>query len=336
MKKNVAPKKPGQALKAAEPYFWLAPSTILMVVMILVPIVTVFRISFSDVGRTGKIRGFNGIQNYLDIFNEPAFWTTLQNTLVWTVVVVGLSTIIGFILAMVLNQKFHGRKFVRALVIFPWATALIIQSVIWKYIINADYCALNVLLTKMGIINHYINWTSTPTATFAWECWIGIFVTVPFVTFCVLSGLQSIDTSLYEASAVDGAGFWHKLFKITIPLVMPSLKGKLTGMSFRVPTNDVSVVDLTARLSRPTTYKEICDAVEEASRTTMKGIVTFTRDEVVSSDMRGESHTCIFDENAGIMLDDTFVKLIAWYDNEWGYSCKVLDLIAYMAQRDAE
>ena len=101
-------------------------------------------------------------------------------------------------------------------------------------------------------------------------------------------------------------------------------------------TNDVSVVDLTARLSRPTTYKEICDAVEEASRTTMKGIVTFTRDEVVSSDMRGESHTCIFDENAGIMLDDTFVKLIAWYDNEWGYSCKVLDLIAYMAQRDAE
>ena len=119
-------------------------------------------------------------------------------------------------------------------------------------------------------------------------------------------------------------------------LVMPSLKGKLTGMSFRVPTNDVSVVDLTARLSRPTTYKEICDAVEEASRTTMKGIVTFPRDEVVSSDMRGESHTCIFDETAGIMLDDTFVKLIAWYDNEWGYSCKVLDLIAYMAQRDAE
>ena len=97
-----------------------------------------------------------------------------------------------------------------------------------------------------------------------------------------------------------------------------------------------NIIPSTARLSRPTTYKEICDAVEEASRTTMKGIVTFTRDEVVSSDMRGESHTCIFDENAGIMLDDTFVKLIAWYDNEWGYSCKVLDLIAYMAQRDAE
>ena len=119
-----------------------------------------------------------------------------------------------------------------------------------------------------------------------------------------------------------------------VGLVMPELKGKLTGMSFRVPTNDVSVVDLTARLSRPTTYAEICATIEEASRTTMKGIVTFTKDEVVSTDMKGESHTCIFDENAGIMLDSDFVKLIAWYDNEWGYSCKVLDLIQYMAQVD--
>lgn len=121
-----------------------------------------------------------------------------------------------------------------------------------------------------------------------------------------------------------------------VGLVMPHLKGKLTGMSFRVPTNDVSVVDLTARLRTPTSYEEICKAVEEASRTTMKGIVTYTKDEVVSTDMRGETHTCIFDENAGIMLDDNFVKLIAWYDNEWGYSCKVLDLIEHMAKVDAE
>ncbi len=121
-----------------------------------------------------------------------------------------------------------------------------------------------------------------------------------------------------------------------VGLVMPHLKGRLTGMSFRVPTNDVSVVDLTARLRTPTTYEEICKAVEEASNTYMKGIVTYTKDDVVSTDMRGETHTCIFDENAGIMLDDNFVKLIAWYDNEWGYSCKVLDLIEHMAKVDAE
>lgn len=222
MKESRVPKK-HNTLKKVQPYFWLLPSIIMMTVFIMVPILSVFRISFSEVGRTGKIKGFNGIENYLAIFDKPVFWHTLLNTLIWTVVVVGISTIFGFILAMVLNQEFKGRKFVRAVVIFPWATALIIQSVAWKYIINAEYGSLNVLLSKLGIIDHFINWTSSPASTFAWECWIGIFVTVPFVTFCVLSGLQSIDTSYYEAAAVDGATSWTKLFKITIPLVMPSL-----------------------------------------------------------------------------------------------------------------
>ena len=195
----------------------------MMAIFILLPIITVFRVSFSEVGRTGKIKHFNGIENYIAIFKEPTFQHTLWNTIVWTVVVVGLSTVIGFVLAMVLNQEFKGRKLVRAIVIFPWATALIIQSVTWKYIINAEYGALNTLLRKLGLIDHFINWTATPEAFFAWECWIGIFVTVPFVTFCVLSGLQSINSVYYEAADVDGANFWTKLFKITLPLVMPSL-----------------------------------------------------------------------------------------------------------------
>ena len=223
MSQNSSPKGGKKVLKAVEPYVWLLPSIVLMVVMIIVPIYTVFKISFSEVGRTGKIKGFIGLQNYLEVFEEPAFWTTLQNTVVWTIAVVGISTLIGFVLAMVLNEKFHGRKIVRAVVIFPWATALIIQSVIWKYIINADYGSLNILLSKMGLIKSFVNWTATPQTMFAWECWVGIFVTFPFVTFCVLSGLQSIDSSLYEASAVDGATFWHKLFNITLPLVRPSL-----------------------------------------------------------------------------------------------------------------
>lgn len=116
--------------------------------------------------------------------------------------------------------------------------------------------------------------------------------------------------------------------------VIPELKGKMTGMSFRVPTNDVSVVDLTARLKTPATYEQICKKVKEASETYMKGIVRYTSDEVVSSDMLGDSNTCIFDATAGIILDDNFVKLIAWYDNEWGYSNKVVDLIAHMYEVD--
>ncbi len=209
--------------RKVEPYIWLLPSILMMGVMILIPIITVFQTSFSEISKSGVNKGFNGVANYAAIFKNKIFWHTLQNTIVWTIVVVGLSTIFGFILALVLNQKFVGRKLVRAFVIFPWATALIIQSVVWKYIINADYGALNALLTKLGLIDSYVNWTQTPAAFFAWECFVGIFVTVPFVTFCVLSGLQSIDGTLYEAADVDGAGYFTKLFRITLPLLMPSL-----------------------------------------------------------------------------------------------------------------
>ena len=116
--------------------------------------------------------------------------------------------------------------------------------------------------------------------------------------------------------------------------VIPELNGKLTGMSMRVPTLDVSVVDLTARLKQPASYHDVCVAMENAAQNSMKGIITCTNDQVVSSDLTGFSETCIFDETAGIMLDNNFVKLIAWYDNEWGYTNKILDLMAYMHTAD--
>lgn len=116
--------------------------------------------------------------------------------------------------------------------------------------------------------------------------------------------------------------------------VIPSLNGKLTGMAFRVPTIDVSVVDLTCNLERPTTYEEICAAMKKAAEGELKGIVEYVDEDVVSSDFLGDEHTSIFDSKAGIMLTDTFVKLVAWYDNEWGYAHKLVDLAAYMAKVD--
>ncbi|MDR1197648.1 MAG: type I glyceraldehyde-3-phosphate dehydrogenase [Prevotellaceae bacterium] len=113
--------------------------------------------------------------------------------------------------------------------------------------------------------------------------------------------------------------------------VIPSLNGKLTGMSLRVPTLDVSVVDLTCRLEKSATYAEICAAVKEAADGELKGILGYTEDEVVSSDFIGESRTSVFDVKAGIALNGNFVKLVSWYDNEWGYSNKVIELIQYMA-----
>ena len=115
--------------------------------------------------------------------------------------------------------------------------------------------------------------------------------------------------------------------------VIPELNGKLTGMAFRVPTIDVSVVDLTCNLAKPATYEEICAAVKKASENELKGIVEYVDEDVVSSDFIHDNHTSIFDAKAGIALTDTFVKLVAWYDNEWGYSNKLVDLARYISTR---
>lgn len=118
--------------------------------------------------------------------------------------------------------------------------------------------------------------------------------------------------------------------------VIPELAGKLTGMSLRVPTADVSVVDLTCRLGKPATYEEIKAVIKKASENELKGILGYTEDDVVSSDFIHDPRTSIFDAKAGIALNDSFVKLVSWYDNEWGYSNKVVDLISYMATVDAK
>ncbi len=114
--------------------------------------------------------------------------------------------------------------------------------------------------------------------------------------------------------------------------VLPELNGKLTGMSMRVPTSDVSVVDLTVELEKPATYAEICEAMKKASEGELKGILGYTNEAVVSTDFRNDSRTSIFDEKAGIQLDPTFVKVVSWYDNEWGYSNKVCEMARVIAK----
>jgi len=117
--------------------------------------------------------------------------------------------------------------------------------------------------------------------------------------------------------------------------VIPALEGKLTGMSFRVPTPDVSVVDLTCKLAKPVKYEDLCKVIKEASQGAYKGIIGYTEDEVVSTDFLGDSRSSIFDAKAGIQLNDTFVKLISWYDNEWGYSNRVVDLAVHVAKHSS-
>ena len=212
-----------QGKRRWEPYLWLLPSILLISIFVIFPILIVFKLSFSEITPGGVIGGFIGFRNFTDAVKLPAFKTVMLNTFWWVISVVGISTLLGFIIAMVLNQQFRARKIARSILVFPWATSLVIQASVWNYIIKYEYGNLNNVLLNLGIINQAVNWRTSYPIEFIWECGVGIFVTVPFVAFCVLSGLQSIDGSLYEAATVDGAGFWSKLWKITLPLVRPSL-----------------------------------------------------------------------------------------------------------------
>jgi glyceraldehyde 3-phosphate dehydrogenase len=118
-----------------------------------------------------------------------------------------------------------------------------------------------------------------------------------------------------------------------VGVVIPELNKKLTGMAFRVPTSDVSVIDLTVELNKPATYKEICAEMKAQSTGALKGILGYTEEKVVSTDFRGEACTSVFDADAGIALDPTFIKVVSWYDNEWGYACKVLEMVRVAAKK---
>jgi multiple sugar transport system permease protein len=194
-----------------------------MSIFVVFPIYIVFKLSFSEISKAGVVGHFIGLGNFTAAVTDKAFGTVMVNTLLWVVSVVGISTLLGFIVAMVMNSRFLGRKIARSVVVFPWATSLVIQASIWNYIINYEYGNLNNVLLNLGIIKDAINWRASYQIEFMWECGVGIFVTIPFVAFCVLAGLQSIDNAYYEAATVDGAGFWKKLAMVTLPLVRPSL-----------------------------------------------------------------------------------------------------------------
>lgn len=206
-----------------EPYLWLLPSILLMLIFVVFPVAIVFKLSFSEISRAGVVGGFIGLNNFREAVSSDAFATVMANTGIWVVAVVGLSTLLGFVVALVLNEQFIGRKVARSIVVLPWATTLVIQASVWNYIIKYEFGNLNNVLLNLGIIKDAINWRASYQIEFAWECGVGIFVTIPFVTFCVLAGLQSIDATYYEAATVDGAGFWKKLWHVTVPLVKPSL-----------------------------------------------------------------------------------------------------------------
>ena len=206
-----------------EAYLWMLPTLLLISVFVLYPVLESIYMSFSKVSSAGIIKHFGTLDNYRYVLRQPVFPRVLVNTFIWTVVIVAISIVISITLAIVLNERFRLRRITRTMLLFPWATSGFITACVWKYGLDYQYGSINALLVRTGIVQKNINFLGSADSSFMWQIFVGVFVTVPFMTFTLLSGLQNLSTDYFEAATIDGANFWDKLFKITLPLLKPAI-----------------------------------------------------------------------------------------------------------------
>lgn len=207
----------------ARPALWLAPSLALIVAVVVYPAFEMVRTSFLDISSIGLAQGFAGFDNYHKLFGESALAHVVRNTVLWVIVVVGVTIMVSLALAQLLNKRFAGRRYVRWALIVPWASSLVMTATVWRYIYERDYGLLNRLLLDLGLINGPVDWYREEATAFWCLVFVGIVVSIPFTTYVVLAGLQTVGADLYEAAHIDGAGPWQTYWKVTLPLLRPSL-----------------------------------------------------------------------------------------------------------------
>jgi multiple sugar transport system permease protein len=213
--------------RTLRPYFWLLPSLTLVAGLIYYPIYRLFVLGLSNIDMAGQVVGFAGLGNLWYTLSDPVFPLALRNTVIWTVSIVGVTTLLSVPLAVLYHQDFPGRRLFRAILVLPWAASLMISGLIWRWIFDPNYGAFNLLLEDLHLISRGIAWLGTPESAFMAVIWVGVFVSIPFTTFVYLAGLQAIPASLYEAASLDGASRWQSFWRITVPNL---------GQSFSVST----------------------------------------------------------------------------------------------------
>ena len=202
----------------------VAPGTLVIFCIMLVPIAFALYMSLNKISFKGAatIYDFAGLGNYLDIITkDPWFVSSLNTTILFTILTVAAEIILGTGIALVLHKQFFGRGFVRGLMILPWAMPTVVNAVMWKWILNADYGAANGLLMNMGLITENINWLATPWGAFFSILIANIWKETPYVVLLTLAALSTIPEGLYEAASIDGAGGWKSFWQITLPLIKP-------------------------------------------------------------------------------------------------------------------
>jgi ABC-type sugar transport system permease subunit len=208
---------------ALGPLPWIAPAVVLISVVVVWPVVEMVRSSFLRIRRTGVVKGYNGTDNYTKLFDEPSFTSVLWNTLVWVFCVVGITILVSLFLAQLFNQQFPGRRVARWALIVPWAASVFMTAVVFRWVLQLNYGAINTLLLDLHVIDKPRDWLGTPGSSFPWMIGVAVFVSLPFTTYTLLAGLQTIPGEVYEAARMDGASRWRTYLSVTLPLLRPAI-----------------------------------------------------------------------------------------------------------------
>jgi multiple sugar transport system permease protein len=215
------------ALRRLSPLLWLGPAIALIGLVVLWPVVVMVQSSFQNISGIGFVAGYNGTANFRQLFNEPDFVSVLVRTVVWVVVVVSVTMLISLGLAQLFNQRFPGRRITRWALIIPWAASVMMTALIFKWALDPNVGVINVILHHIGVVkqlgSNQADWLGNPTSALLWMMGVAVFVSLPFTTYAILSGLQGIPREVYEASSIDGATSWKSYLRVTLPLLRPAI-----------------------------------------------------------------------------------------------------------------
>jgi multiple sugar transport system permease protein len=214
------------AVRRLAPLLWLGPAIGLIGVVVLWPVVVMIQSSFQRIGGEGFVAGYDGTDNYGNLFHEPDVVSVLVRTLVWVVVVVSVTVLISLGLAQLFNEKFPGRRVTRWALIVPWAASVMMSALIFKWALDPNVGVINVILHHLGVIrlgSDRADWLGNPTSALAWMMAVAVFVSLPFTTYAILSGLQGIPQDVHEAASIDGATRWRSYLGVTLPLLRPAI-----------------------------------------------------------------------------------------------------------------
>jgi multiple sugar transport system permease protein len=213
--------------RAAAPLGWVGPAVALIAFAVIWPVYEMFRISFQHYSPDGFLLGSAGWRNYTRLFQDPNFGPVMLRSVIWVVAVVGLTMLISLGVAQLFNQRFPGRRVARWALIAPWAASVMMTAIIFRWMLDPNTGAVNLLLRQLGLLSRLgtsqADWLGRPDAALAWMIGVAVFVSVPFATYTILAGLQTIPGEVYEAARIDGASHLRTYLSITLPLLRPAI-----------------------------------------------------------------------------------------------------------------